>query len=173
VVGVASNEAFIAACPAEYTGALCAKCSSGHKLGATQECNVCTANGSAWDMIWSPLLMIPVILVMFYFGIQKFLSRKRKKMDTERDKARCLFDVLLEKYGKVGEEAVHIRSISQELREIGFRLSQKEEIEVFESLDIDLSDSVDKDEFDIWMQHDVSRKKASKVVVKIIVGLGQ
>jgi hypothetical protein len=171
MVQVVSNEAFSSDCPEEYSGSLCAKCSPGHKLGATQECELCSATGSAWDLIWSPLLLVPVMLVILYFGIHKFLSRKRKKMDTERDHARCLFDVLLQKYGT--EETINLQAITQELEEGGLQLSQKEEIEVYESLDIDLSDSVDKDEFDIWMQHDVSRKKAIKVVVKIIVGLGQ
>ena len=128
-------------CLIGHTGVLCQGCESGWSKTPSGSCFECQGgNDGQWALL---AVLVVVVLVAMYFGLSVYMKRKRQKQEQQGGSAGLLFDCLdTDRSGNITRAELRTG-----LAELGMTLSESETFALMETIDMDGSGDVDRDEF--------------------------
>ena len=157
-------------CSDGHTGALCQDCRDGWSQTPAGSCMQCSSNAGGGTWLWAVLaFVIGLVAALAYYGTHKFLVKKRRKREQARVGAGTMFDCMdSDSSGTITRE-----ELREGLSDLGMTMSEATTFQVMDTIDLDGSGDIDRDEFEAWMAHRVTRSQQAITVLKILIGVVQ
>ena len=173
------HELVLRNCTPGFAGTLCAKCVSGYKMSVTQTCEPCDLSTS----VWSPWLLVPLLLAGAYVILRKFFTFRREKRQEKLGAAKRLFTELRKSPGAAttSSQGTPVQLTTQQMvvaattsnqaaateltkqqmvaafAELGLTLPDSVAFDLLDAIDVDHTGRINEHEFETWMDHNVSR----------------